>query len=119
MIKYRVNKSRKSEFENPITVYKNEQVLCIEESNGDGDWAGWVLCKTESNQGWIPYQIIKRQGDIGIIIEDYCAIEFDLEVGEILVMEKKMNGWIWCYKESDPNIKAWAPLNHIELIDED
>ncbi|MCG8482212.1 MAG: hypothetical protein MJA31_02795 [Clostridia bacterium] len=116
MIKYKVIKSRTNEFINPITVHKNEKVVCVEESNGDGVWAGWVLCKTENNQGWIPYQIIERQGKVGIILEDYCAIEFDLEVNEILVMEKELNGWIWCYKEGDPNIKAWAPLNHIEIF---
>lgn len=62
MIKYKVIKSRTNEFINPITVHKNEKVVCVEESNGDGDWVGWVLCKTENNQGWIPYQIIERQG---------------------------------------------------------
>lgn len=116
MIKYKVIKSRKTEFENPITVYKDQKVQCIEESNKDGDWGGWVFCKTENNQGWIPYQIIKRQGESEIILEDYYAIEFDLEVDEILVMEKELNGWIWCYKEREPNIKAWAPLNHIEIF---
>ncbi|MEJ6949967.1 SH3 domain-containing protein [Natronospora cellulosivora (SeqCode)] len=117
MSKYRVTKNRKGEFENPITVHKNEQVVCIEESNEDEDWAGWILCKTENEQGWIPYQIIKRKGELGIILEDYCATEFNLKVDEILVMEKELNGWIWCYKESDPNIKAWAPLNHIEILE--
>ncbi|KAB3538565.1 GNAT family N-acetyltransferase [Alkaliphilus pronyensis] len=113
MIKYRVVKNRRNEFTNPITVNKNQKVACIEESD-DGDWGGWVLCKTEDNEGWIPHQIIKRQGEKGSILEDYCAIEFNLEVGEVLVMEKELNGWIWCYKEGEPKIKAWAPLNHIE-----
>ena len=58
---YIVIKSRSMEFKNPISVSKGEEVKCIEESNSDGDWAGWVLCKTKDNEGWIPYQIIERE----------------------------------------------------------
>ncbi|WP_407356540.1 hypothetical protein [Methanolobus sp. WCC5] len=116
MRRYRVTKSRRSEFENPVSVIKGESVICLEESNPDGDWAGWVLCKMSDNEGWIPYQIIEREGSKGIVLEDYCAIEFDLEIGEVLIMEKELNGWIWCYKEDSPDLKAWAPLNCIELI---
>ena len=117
MSRYKVVMARESEFKDPITVCKGEEVVCIEESDGDGDWAGWVLCKTQNNEGWIPYQIIERMDDKGKLLDDYCAVEFDLEMGEVLIMQKELNGWIWCYKEGVPEKMAWAPLNCIEAID--
>jgi hypothetical protein len=114
MSKYRVIKSRKTDSVNPIIVYEGEQVICIEESNEDGEWAGWIFCKSKNNEGWIPKQIINRNGDIGIILEYYNAREFDIELGEIIIMEKVLNGWIWGVKEDNPIAKAWAPLNHLE-----
>jgi len=117
MKKYKVIKSRKSEFDNPISLSCGEEVTCIEESNPNGDWPGWVFCKTKDNEGWIPYQIIDRNGSVGRILKDYNAVEFDLEEDEILVMDYELNGWIWCYKIDRPDTKAWAPLNCIEEIE--
>jgi len=116
MTEYRVTKSRKAESDNPITVHKGEQVICVEESNNSGDWAGWILCKNNRNSGWIPKQIIDRHGDVGIILEDYNAREFDIEVNEIIVSENTLNGWIWGYKKGSPQVKAWVPLNHAEKV---
>lgn len=116
MNKYLVNKERETEFPNPIKVLKGESVKCIEESDGNGDWKGWVFCKTINNEGWIPQQIIDQNNDKGIILENYDATEFNLEIGDILVEEKVLNGWIWGYKEKELQKKGWAPLNHIELI---
>lgn len=113
---YEVTKSRKSEYPNPITVHKGEEVLCIEESNQEDSWAGWILCQTKDNEGWVPHQIVRVTNKAGLILEDYYAEEFDLEIGEILISNKEMNGWIWCHKESDSNKMAWAPLNHLKKL---
>lgn len=114
MIEYRVIKSRKSVTDNPIIVNQSEEVICCEESSEDGDWAGWVYCKSQNNEGWIPRQIIDRCGDVGIILEDYDAREFDIQVDEIIIMDEKLNDWIWGSKKDDPLTKAWVPLNHLE-----
>ena len=113
---YEVIKSRKSEFPNPITVHKGEEVLCIKESYHEDSWAGWILCQTKNNKGWVPHQIVAANDKAGIILEDYCAEEFDLEIGEILISNKEMNSWIWCHKESNSNKMAWAPLNHLKIV---
>ena len=113
MTEYRVIKNRKSDSDNPIIVREGDKVICGEESDEAGDWAGWVSCSTETNVGWIPKQIVDRSGDSGIILEDYDALEFDIEVDEIIIMEKTLNGWIWGYKKNNSLIKAWTPLNHL------
>lgn len=116
MSKYRVIKSRKTDSNKPITVNAGDKVICSEESNEDGDWAGWIYCKSENNEGWVPKQIINRNGDIGFLLEDYDAREFDIEVNEIIIMSKKLNGWLWGNKIDDPYTKGWVPLNHLEEI---
>lgn len=117
MKRFRVIRSRKTEYENPISVKRGEEVLCIEDSDPNGDWAGWTYCKTDDNEGWIPYQIIERNESTGHMLEDYCSVEFDLYEGEELIMETELNGWIWCYKSEDSATRAWAPLNCIEEIE--
>lgn len=116
MSMYRVIKSRKTDSDNPIVLHKGDKVICIEESSVDGDWAGWIYCKSENNEGWVPKQIINRNNDIGTILEDYDAREFDIEVDEIIIMNKILNGWIWGTKQYDPLTKGWAPLNHLEEV---
>lgn len=113
MKKYKVIKSYRSEFDNPIKLSKGEHVTIIEKSNPTGDWAGWLLCKSCDNKGWVPHQIVDANG---LVIENYDAREFDLDIGEILLAEKELNGWIWCNKLDNDDIKAWAPHNHIEVL---
>ncbi len=114
--KYKVIKSRISDSENPIKLIVGESVKCIEESDPNGDWADWILCENSSTQGWIPIQIVEVSGHVGIITEEYSAIEFDIAVGEIIESTKVLNGWIWGRKENSPD-EAWAPLNHLLLIE--
>lgn len=116
MGKYRVIKSRKADSENPIILYKGDKVICREESSEDGDWAGWIYCKNKNNEGWVPKQILSKNDDIAILLEDYNARELDIEVDEIIISSKILNGWIWGFKQSDSDIEGWVPLNHVEEI---
>ena len=114
---YRVLRSRIADSSNPIKLVANEEVTCIEESDANGDWPNWTLCRNASKEGWVPTQIIKRDGIDGVILEDYDATEFSIEIGEIYISNKTLNGWIWGYREGCPNQLAWVPLNYIELIE--
>ena len=116
MEEYKVIKDRDAETTDPIQLQKGELVECIEISDEHGDWAGWIYCKGEAKEGWVPRQIIKQQGKTGLILEDYDATEFDIRVNEVLVAEKTLNGWIYGTKKGDVSLKAWAPLNHLERV---
>lgn len=113
---YKVVKARVTEFPNPVLVRTGENVICVDYSNPEGEWAGWVLCRTNDNEGWLPNQILNIKNSNGIVTEDYCAVEFNLEVGEVLYSNKEMNGWIWCCKSTDSHIYAWAPLSNVLSI---
>ena len=113
MRKYIVIKKYISESVEPLELNKGQMVKCIEESDPNGSWPNWILCEVDSKRAWVPKQIIERDREIGKIIEDYSSIEFNLEIDEILISEKELNGWIWCYKEKDDVKKSWAPLNYL------
>lgn len=114
MVEYIVIKHRKTPITNPMILQKDEKVECGEEYNENKNWVGWIWCKTDNNAGWVPKQIIDRNGNKGIILEDYNGTEFDIHVDEVIIMEKELNGWIWGYKKGAPNEKAWAPIDHLE-----
>lgn len=115
-VRYSVVKTYKSSSTDPFQLKAGAEVGCVDESDPNGDWPNWILCRDGNSEGWVPKQIIRREGQSGIIAEDYNAAEFDLEPGEILVGIKELNGWIWSYKEDRRDIKAWAPLNCLEII---
>lgn len=116
MDRYIVTKCRKSDYPNPISVKEGDSVFCVKSSEDQSEWSDWIFCRANEQEGWIPKQILQEQKGIGHILEDYCAEEFDLIVGEILCAKKSMNGWLWCYKELNPDKLAWAPLNCMKKI---
>jgi len=116
MKQYKVIKDRKTPFKKPLILKKYDTVILGNKYTDNPNWPGWICCKTENNAGWIPKQIVKRNGNKGIIIDDYDATEFNIKIGEIIVMEKCLNGWIWGYKKNNPHKKAWAPLDFLEEV---
>jgi len=112
-----VLRSRIADSSDPIKLVADEEVTCLEESDANGDWPNWTLCKNASKEGWVPSQIIRRDGMHGVILEDYDATEFSIEVGEVYISNKTLNGWIWGYREGRPNQLAWVPLNYVKLIE--
>jgi len=114
MMKYKVMKAYNDAPEQPIKIEDGEILKVVDESDINGDWPNWVFCKGIDKQGWVPKQILNIQENEATSIQDYHAIEHNLTVGETLIAEYSLNGWIWGVKASNPNKFAWAPLNHLQ-----
>ena len=99
--------------DHPIRIVKGEKLHFIEKSDPDGDWANWVFCKGANKEGWIPKQILTISGNEATVLQDYFAKEHCLVVGDTLIEEYELNGWIWCQKVGAAEESAWAPLNHL------
>ena len=95
-MKYKVIKAYTDAPETPIQVEKGEQLQFIEESDPNDDWANWVLCKGRNKKGWLPKQIVAINENEVTVLKDYSAIEHTLVIGEVLIEEYELNGWIWC-----------------------
>ena len=115
-MKLRVIKEYNDAPEKPIQIFKGEEFSITEESDPNGDWPNWLFCKRCNKEGWVPKQIISINGKLGVSKEDYSAKEFNLNVGEIIVSNRELNGWIWGYKESNSSELGWAPLNYLEQL---
>ncbi len=115
-MQYKVVKDYTDTPEKPIIIAKGEQLKVIEESDAQGDWPNWVFCRGKDKQGWVPKQILTIENDTATVLKDYRAIEHRLSVGELLVAEFELNGWIWCEKPSDKGMMGWSPLNHLERV---
>lgn len=112
-MQYKVVKEYTDTPAEPIVVVQGEQLTVIEESDPQSDWPNWALCRGEEKKGWVPKQILTIDADTAIVQSDYRAVEHRLSVGEILVAEFELNGWIWCEKSSDKGVMGWSPLNHL------
>lgn len=117
MRKYRVIKNYKNDLQNPIQLVKGDRVHILDESNAQGDWPNWIFCQKDHIKGWVPKQIIETVDGESIVREDYNALEFNLVSGEVLIEMRELNGWIWCQKVNNSKKFAWAPLNHLEIIE--
>ncbi|KHT64701.1 hypothetical protein RJ45_05080 [Photobacterium gaetbulicola] len=115
-MEYQVVREYQDAPESPIQIEKGEKLQFVEESNPAGDWANWIFCRGENKEGWVPKQILAIDSIEVTVLEDYFAKEHNLEVGEILVKEHELNGWIWCKKLGSSEELAWAPLNHLSAI---
>lgn len=113
---YKVIKDYTDVPESPIRVTKGEVLQFIEESDPDGDWANWIFCKGMGKEGWIPKQILSVREGKATVLKDYVAKEHTLTVGETLISEHELNGWIWCRKSGESDALAWAPLNHLVKV---
>ncbi len=115
-MKYKVTEEYDDAPENPIRIVKGEVLDFIEESDPDGNWPNWIFCRGNRKEGWVPKQILDIKGKKAVSLENYTAREHNLIKGEILTAVKELNGWIWSWKESEPESPGWAPLNHLQKL---
>ncbi|ROL64733.1 hypothetical protein BHU25_22920 [Pseudomonas vranovensis] len=112
---FMVIEAHRSEYPEPITFARGAPLHIGERYEGEEGWDEWYLCSTPGQQaGWVPGQVIERLGDDqGIALEDYCARELDVEVGDCLVGGRQLNGWVWCNKGSE---SGWVPLQVLRVV---
>ncbi len=113
-IKFKVIEEHVSDYPNPIVLSKGVTVSVSKRSEANGEWPKWVFCKLldESNEGWVPEQILKTKESFATVLEDYTAKELDAIVGEELTVLRELNGWFWAVKNIDGE-KGWIPKDKV------
>ncbi|MDA0147103.1 SH3 domain-containing protein [Vibrio sp. LaRot3] len=115
-MKYQAIKEYTDLPETPIRVEQGEQLTWTEQSDPLGDWPNWVYCQGHNKAGWVPKQILRLEDDIAFVEQDYFAHEHLLAVGDELLAQYELNGWIWCEHLSRGGELGWAPLNHLKAM---
>jgi hypothetical protein len=116
MKKYLVVVNRMLEEKNYIKLNKGDCVSIYDEFTDNPEWKNWILCKKNGIKGWVPKQILDQSKNTAIVLEHYDSYEFTLEIGEILIQEQIMNGWIYGYKAHCKESKGWAPLENLKEL---
>ena len=116
---YLVTENYETEFTSPITLTAGEKVTFGEDPNPEVNpdtWINWAYCiKLDgSNEGFVPEQIIKKEGDYGIILENYSAKEMTVSTGEMVEGIQELNGWLWSKNKRTGEI-GWIPLEVLEV----
>ncbi|KHF40645.1 Variant SH3 domain-containing protein [Halalkalibacter okhensis] len=111
---YEVIKRHKSNYPNPITLSKGQPIIVGKTYKDNEEWKNWIYCFTLDfcSEGWVPEQLINKQGKQAVMLEDYVAKELNVEVGEKLLKLKEINGWAWVRKIVTLE-EGWVPLENI------
>lgn len=109
-MRYKIIEDHNSDNLTPIIVTKGTRVRIGERSDSNGIWPNWIYCISEdgNGEGWTPIQIIHLENDYGIVLEDYSAIELDVQKDETVVGTVNLNGWTWCKKINCID-EGWLP----------
>lgn len=112
---YEVVKEHRSNYPQPITLVKGDSVIVGERYAGVEGWNNWVFCTKldHSAQGWVPEQLLQRDGELGVLTADYTAKELNVDIGDEVVSSKELNGWMWCEKLGD-HATGWVPKENLK-----
>jgi len=114
---YLVIKGHKSNYPNPISLRKDEKIIVGKKYAGKEGWENWIYCYKidESQEGWVPEQIIKFSSKYGIIKENYTAKELTIKAGKKLKGNYELNGWVWC-KDTEGR-EGWIPRMNLKCLE--
>lgn len=113
---FKVIKSHKTEYLNPIKVSAGD-ILKLGEYAPEEEWKEWIWAENTRNQsGWVPVQFINFSKDklTGFILEDFSAKELNVEVEQLVIKLKSINGWSWVKRLND-NLEGWIPNENIKV----
>lgn len=111
--KYKVIKNYQSPYPTPIPFQEGEKVIVGQKSNHDPEWENWHWCQGEKDKkAWGPKQYLEINGQEGVFIQDYNAMELTITPGEILSIYEIINGFGMAINEAGQ--KGWVPLKNIE-----
>ena len=114
-MKFTVIQARKSDYPNPIILSKNTKVE-IGLRSENTEWDNWIKCKSGNISGWVPIQIILiLDKNYGVVLEDYSANELDIEIDNVFISMRELNGWHYGYLENNSNNFGWIPKQNLKI----
>jgi len=110
-----VIKDYKVSTSDPIRVKEGET---MEVEFRETKWEGWVWCRNEGKEGWIPinYLQIDENKFGAIALRDYDATELNVKKGEKFTIEFEESGWVWISNKAEKT--GWIPLENVKIIKE-
>jgi hypothetical protein len=89
----RVVREYTAQYPDPITVREGDRVHV---GADDPEYPGWWWCTgPDGRAGWVPEQLLRREGREGFMLRDYTAKELSVRPGAEVTVGEAMSGWVW------------------------
>jgi protein-tyrosine phosphatase len=102
----RIQKAHKNSFDYPFDFYNDTPIKVLE---SDKENLNWKKCRlADGTEGWVPETAIEETQEGWRTIQDYSALEMDVEIGEEIIVYEELFGWAWA--EKDTHEHGWIPI---------
>ena len=89
----RVVRAYTAQYPDPITVRAGDRVVV---GADDPEFPGWWWCTgPDRRAGWVPAELMRREGAEGVMLRDYTARELGVQAGVEVVVHEVVSGWAW------------------------
>lgn len=110
---YRAVKSWHVHYPDPIRGAAGDRLIL---GRRDDEYPGWVWATaTDGRAGWVPEGRLRVEGEVGILLRDYNAVEMSLEPGDVVSGKLVEGGWLWATAANGQ--QGWAPLDCLATMD--
>ena len=111
-IKYQVIKNHFKSYDSPPQFKDGAQVIM---ERRDDRWRSWIWCSDlDGRSAWIPELILSLDfNNRAILKTDYNSAELSVEIGETVIGNRILDGWIWC--RNNVGNEGWVPEDNLEL----
>jgi hypothetical protein len=105
----RVVRGYTAQYPDPITVRAGDRVQV---GTDDPEFPGWRWCTGPGRRaGWVPEQLLQREGQEGVMLRDYTAKELSVHTGAEVTLGEAMSGWVWV--TAADGCAGWIPATCI------
>jgi hypothetical protein len=105
----RVVREYMAQYPDPITVREGDRVQV---GTDDPEYPGWWWCTgPDGRAGWVPEQLLRREGQEGFMLRDYTARELSVRRGAEVTVGEAMSGWVWA--ATADGLAGWIPMRCI------
>jgi hypothetical protein len=98
-----------AQYADPIQV-RAGQVIGV--GREDDAYPGWWCCTgPDARSGWVPGDLLRRQGDVAEVLEGYSATELTVRQGDEVHVERIQSDWLWVRNAAGD--RGWIPAKSV------
>lgn len=102
-------------YEDPIRLVEGQPVQITKRDLWNDQFV-WIWCISDlGKEGWVPDSFIQVDGDKGIALREYNAIELTVAEGDKLRIYEETHGWYWV--RTLEGVWGWVPVENVELME--